>query len=154
MANKREELWVVIADAEHARVVVPPETRQFKTTLALDSAMAHKRSLDPRSDRPGRSQESASATRHAIQPKHDPHGLAKHDFLREVAHQVDEHATAHEFDRLVLVAPARALNDLRAALGSTARAKLTGAIETDLVNVPDHALYPHLESWWQAPEEL
>jgi protein required for attachment to host cells len=152
MPKKRERLWVVIADGEHARVVLPAPADQFKTTLALDSATAHKRSLDLGSDRPGRQQESATTTRHAIAPKHDPHELAKHDFLREVARQLDEHATAGEFDRLLLVAPARALSDLRAALGGAARAKLAGTIEKDLVNVPDHALHAHLESWWQAPE--
>jgi protein required for attachment to host cells len=152
MANKGEKLWVVIADGEHARVVMPAAANQFKTTLALDSAAAHKRSLDLGSDRPGRQQESASTTRHAITPKHDPHELAKHDFLREVARQLDEHAAQRDFDRLVLVAPDRALNDLRAALGNDARARLAGALDKDLVNIPDHALYSHLESWWQAPE--
>ena len=153
MANTGEKLWVVIADGEHARVVTPAAASQFKATLALDSVAAHKRSLDLGSDRPGRAQESATTTRHAIEPKHDPHELAKRDFLREVARQLDEHAAQHDFDRLVLVAPDRALNDLRSALGNDARAKLAGTLNKDLVNVPDHALYSHLETWWQAPEE-
>jgi protein required for attachment to host cells len=153
MAKRGEKLWLVIADGEHARVVMPAPANQFKTTLALDSATAHKRSIDLGSDRPGRTQESATTTRHAIAPKHDLHELAKHDFLREVARQLEEHAAQREFDHLVLVAPARALTDLRAALGSSARAKLSGAIEKDLVNVPDHSLHTHLETWWRAPEE-
>jgi protein required for attachment to host cells len=151
MNTKPEKLWVVIADGEHARVVTPTAAKQFATTLALDSAMAHKRSVDLGSDRPGRAQESATTTRHAIQPRYDPHALAEQAFVREVAHQLDEHAASSDFDRLVLVAPARALNDLRAAMGAEAQARLAGTLAKDLVNVPDHALYAHLDRWWEAP---
>jgi len=151
MVKKPEQLWVVIADGEHARVVVPAPARQFATTLALDSATAHKRSADLVSDRPGRGQESASTTRHAIEPRHDPHELAEQAFVRDVARQLDEHAAGGEFDRLVLVAPTRALNNLRSAIGAVAQARLAGTLAKDLVNVPDHALYAHLEAWWEAP---
>jgi protein required for attachment to host cells len=151
MGTKGDKLWIVIADGEHARVVMPAAAKQFVTALALDSATAHKRSADLASDRPGRAQESASTTRHAIQPRHDPHALAEQVFVREVARQLDEHAAAGEFDRLVLVAPDRALNDLRAAIGGKARVRIEGTLAKDLVNVPDHGLYPHLETWWEAP---
>ena len=151
MKKKPEKLWVVIADGEHARVVTPAPAKQFATALALDSAAAHKRSADLASDRPGRTQESAGTTRHAIQPRHDPHELAEQAFVREVAHQLDEHAASGEFDRLVLVAPARALNGLRAAMGAQTQARIAGTLAKDLVKVPDHALYAHLENWWEAP---
>ena len=130
--------------------MTPAPGNQFKTALALDSAAAHKRSVDLGSDRPGRTQESATATRHAVQPKHDPHELAKQDFLREVARQLD--AAGAEFDALVLVMPDRALGEVRDALGTEARGKVKGELAKDLVNVPDHLLYPHLEQWWSAPE--
>ena len=147
---KSERLWVVIADGEHARVVTAAPANQFKTALALDSVTAHKPSRDLGSDRPGRAQESATATRHAVQPKHDPHELAKQDFLHEVARQLDAHAA--EFDALVLAAPDRALNELRGALAAPIRAKLRGEVAKDLVNVPDHQLFSHLQQWWEAPE--
>ena len=112
---KHERVWVVIADGEHARLVTPAPAKQFKSTTALDLVSAHKHSRDLGTDRPGRTQESASATRHAIEPKHDPHELAKQDFLREVAREID--AAHGEFDALVLVAPDRARVELRDALG-------------------------------------
>ncbi len=149
--KKAEKLWVVIADGEHARVVMPAPAQQFATTLALDSAAAHKRSAELVSDRPGRGHESATTTRHAIAPRHDPHELAEQAFVREVARQLDEHAAGGEFDRLVLVAPTRALNNLRSAIGANARARLAGTLAKDLVKVPDHTLYAHLEAWWEAP---
>ena len=148
MKTRRQKLWVVIADGEHARVVTPAPAKQFATMLALDSVTAHKRSVDLGSDRPGRGQESATTTRHASQPRHDPHELAEQAFVRDVAHQLDEHAASGDFDRLVLVAPTRALHELRTAIGGEVRGLLVGTLAKDLVNVPDHALYPHLEAWW------
>jgi protein required for attachment to host cells len=152
MTVKKSVVWVVVMDGEHARVVAPtPSHGQFATTLALDSATAHLRSQDIGTDRPGRSFESASPTRHTIAPRQDLHQAAKHDFVLEVAGQLNEHAIAGDFDHLVLVAPGHALHDLRAALGAAADAKVVGTLVKDLTKTPDSALASHLAEWWQKP---
>jgi protein required for attachment to host cells len=145
--RKADKLWLVIADGEHGRVGVSAPGKQFVTTLALDTATAHKRSADLVSDRPGRAQESAT-TRYAIAPRHDPHAMAEQALAREVARQFDGHAVGRAFDRLVLVAPTRVLSNLRAAISTGAQTRLAGTLAKDLVKVPDHALYAHLEAWW------
>ncbi len=143
------KLWVLIADGEHARVVSPsPEHLQFATHSAFDSATAHLASHDLGTDRPGRSFESMGTLRHAITPRQDPHQAAKHDFLVRVAHQMNEQAKAGAFDRLVLVAPAHALHDLREAMSAQSRDKMVGSLGKDLTKVPDHDLSSHLAEWW------
>ena len=92
-----------------------------------------------------------AAGRHAAAPRSDPHLLAKHRFVVEVAEQINQHAHGHVFDQLVLIAPAHALHDLRAALSKTATAKVVGSETHDLVKIPDHALPSHLAKWWLAP---
>jgi protein required for attachment to host cells len=153
MTSRRDSrLWVLIADGEHARVVAPtPFVDSFASVEGLDSLMAHRRSSDLGTERPGRVHESASTTRHAIEPRHDLHREAKHAFSVEVAAQME--AQAADFDRLVVVAPPRALHDLRAALGPASAAKLVATLERDLVNVPDGDLGPHLVEWWAAPHK-
>ena len=151
-ASKQPRVWVLIADGEHARVVTPLESSgQFATVIAFDSTSAHLRSADLGSDKPGRSFESASITRHSISPRSDPHANAKHHFIHDVAALLDQHDLKHEFDRLVLVAPAHALSDLREALGKSATAKVVGSMPKDLVKVSDHDLTDHLAEWWLAP---
>ena len=141
--GKQPIVWVVIADGEHARVVVPTATpHHFTTHLVYDSVDAHKQSSDLGGERAGR---------HAAAPRSDPHLLAKHRFVVEVAEQINQHANGHVFDQLVLVAPAHALHDLRAALSKTATAKVVGSETHDLVKIPDHALPSHLAKWWLAP---
>lgn len=151
MKDKRVRTWVLLADGEHARVVVPAPRHQFHQLTSLDSAMAHKRSAALGTDRPGRSFESASPTRHAIEPRTDPHRSAKHEFLDFLAGHLAEADRADTFDRLVLVAPAEALHELRARLDGPVTAKLTATLTKDLVKIPIAELATHLEAFWTAP---
>jgi len=153
MAGSKTTTWVLIADGEHARVVVPVAGHQFRTVNSLDSTTAHRRSADLGTDEPGRSYESANPARHAIEPKTDPHRAAKLDFVRYLADQMNEAATGGQYDRLVLVAPAHALHDLREALGHEASARLNGTLGKDLVKVADADLAGHLDEFWSPPAE-
>lgn len=151
MAGKNTKTWILLADGEHARVVVPTEHRHFRTITSLDSATAHQRSADLGTDRPGRSFESANPTRHAIEPKTDPHRAAKEEFAHYLAERMNEAAAEGQYDRLVLVAPAHALHDLRAALDGLAASRLDGTLGKDIVKVPDGELASHLEAFWTPP---
>ena len=73
--------------------------------------------------------------------------MAKDTFTRLVAEELSAAAARDEFDELLLVAPPRALHELREALDATAKAKLVGTLEKDLVKTPDHALWPHVRQW-------
>jgi protein required for attachment to host cells len=149
---KNPVVWVVVADGEHARVVIPTAVEgQFGTSIAFDSTTAHMRSRDLGTDHPGRVHESTSASRSAVSPRHDPHELAKTKFVVEVARLLNEHSAQKEFDQLVLVAPSHALHDLRAGLNTTTAAKVVGSVAKDFVKMPDHELSPHLKTWWLAP---
>ena len=137
-------LWIAIADGEHARIV-RPDGEALRTVRALDSAAAHRRSRDIGSDRPGRSFESANVAHHALAPKQDPHQLEEGRFVNFVAELLND--ARDEFDALLLVAPPRALQNLREALDDGTRKKLVGSLEKDLVKTPDHDLWPHVREW-------
>lgn len=140
-------LWIAIADGEHARFVQPDGNDALRTVEALNSASAHLRSRDLGTDRPGRSFESSSPAHHAVGQRHDLHTMEKQKFVRLVAEQLNAAATRNDFDELVLVAPPRALHELREALTPDSAAKLVGTLEHDLVKTPDHELGPHLRDW-------
>ena len=140
-------LWIAIADGEHARFVKPDGDNALRTLNALDSASAHLRSRDLGSDRPGRSFESSGSAHHAVGERHDPHRLEKDKFAHLVAEQLNAAAANGDFDQLLLVAPPRALHELREALDDTTVKLLIGTLEKDLVKTPDHELWPHLRQW-------
>jgi protein required for attachment to host cells len=144
----RESLWIVVADGEHARIVVrDTETGALHTAREITSASAGARSADLGTDRPGRSFESGQPGRHAITPRHDLHEEEKEKFLHAVAAEVNAAAAAHRFHRLLLVAPSRAMAPLRAALSAEAEARVAHALAKDLVKVPDHELHDHVRAW-------
>jgi protein required for attachment to host cells len=140
-------LRIVIADGEHARFVQPDADNVLRTVGSLDSAPAHLRSRDLGADRPGRVVESGASAHHAVGPQHDLHAMAKERFAKLVGEQLNEAAGRDEFDELVLVAPPRALRELREALDAATQAKLVGMLEKDLVKTPDHELWAHVKEW-------
>ncbi len=140
-------LRIAIADGEHARFVQPDADNVLRTVGALDSASAHLRSRDLGTDRPGRAFESSASAHHAVGPRHDPHAMEKERFAKLVGEQLNAAAGRDEFDELVLVAPPRALRELREALDAVTQAKLVGMLEKDLVKTPDHELWPHVKEW-------
>src|SRR6266567_6023483 len=123
--SKHQKLWVVIADGEHARIVVPAAAAgSVQTHAGFDAQAAHKRSADLGADRLGRSFESSGNIRHAIAPKHDLKALEKQRFEHFIADRLNEASEHVTFDRLVLVAPARALNKIRERIDQTTARKL------------------------------
>ena len=68
-------------------------------------------------------------------------------FIRLIGEQVNTASGRDEFDELLLVAPPRALHELRGALDVATQAKLVGTLEKDLVKTPDHELWPHVREW-------
>jgi protein required for attachment to host cells len=140
-------LRIVVADGEHARFVQPTAGNTLRTIGAVDSAWAHLRSHDIGSDRPGRSFESAASARHAVGPRHGLQALEKEKFVRLVGEQINAASACREFDRLLLVAPPRALHELRKTLDGATQAKVVGTLQRDLVKTPDHKLWPHVREW-------
>ncbi len=153
MSQQRSQpvIWVLVADGEHARVVVPAVREgQFATRIAFDSTSA---SLphDAGAGEVDRRFEAAEAGHHAEKPARDPKALGEQGFAVSVAQHLTAHALRHDFDQLVLVAPGRTLHHLRDALGAQATAMVVGSMTKDYAGLSDHELSPYLGKWWHAP---
>jgi protein required for attachment to host cells len=144
----RSITWYVVADGGRARIV-QKRTRQgdrpeaFDTLREVVSADLHRATHDLGTERPGRTHESATSGRHAVQPRQDLHRAEKQNFAHEVAALLSEASQRDEFDMLVLVAPAHALSDLRQALDAPTRRKVTAELQKDLTKVPNADLAKH-----------
>lgn len=144
--RQHEHMLIIIADGEHARYVRPSPTHVLHTERRIDSATAHKRASDLKSDGPGASYHSDSTAHHALAPRHDPHRSAAENFSRFIADEVNA-MPASGFDALLVVAPAHSLAIILEHLHGTAKARLAGSIAKDLTKVPDDALWPHLQDF-------
>lgn len=142
---KPTKSWIVIADGAHARVFENRGPGQGLTPLPEEEAHhGHKPSREIDADRPGRSHDRFGPGRHAMEPPSDAHRSEKQRFAEALAARLNTKAQAGSFDRLILVAPAKTLGDLRNALSKETRARVQAELSKDLTHIAAQDLPRHL----------
>ncbi len=139
--------WILIADGARARIVLndgPGHGVKALPGHVFESEVPAGREI--MADRQGRSFESSGDGRHAMEPPSDPRRLKKQSFAGELAVHLHEACLRKEFDRLIVVAPAVTLGDLRKAMTDPVRKVLTAELSKDLTHLPNGDLPKHLES--------
>jgi len=132
-----DRVWIVVADGGQARVLgITGDRRGLAVLREMASVDAHRRTQDLVADRPGRSFESASVTRHAIAPRHDAHEAARQRFINQLAVMLIEDNRARQFDELILIIPAGLSGTLRDALDDATRARVRETLVKDLTKAP------------------
>lgn len=86
-------------------------------------------------DRPGRSLSSVGTARSAVEEV-DWHHIAKERFAGEIAEALYRHAHDNRFDKLVVVAPAKILGNLRKAFHAEVADRVVGEISKELTSHP------------------
>jgi protein required for attachment to host cells len=147
LAMKKTTTWVLLADHERAHVLAndgpgrglqPVDGMEFSTELH--------RAGELMTDRLPRSVNSQTGMRHGIEPRIDPHRQEAAKFVAQVAQAVSSAAARHQFDRLILVAPPRALGELRDALPQQVRARIHAELDLDLTRASMTDVEAHLAS--------
>jgi protein required for attachment to host cells len=137
--------WILIADGARARVLQNSGPgKGVQQVVGCDYRTSHEADREIRADRPGRTFDSAGAGRHAMEATSSPHRMAKDDFARALMSDLErKHATGN-FDRLLIVAPPRALGDLRHHIPGALKSVLVGEVHKDLTHVPNDELAAHI----------
>ncbi|NUJ80203.1 host attachment protein [Methylocystis sp. FS] len=86
-------------------------------------------------DRPGRSFTSFSPGRSAVQNV-DWHELEEERFARAMADRINQAAESGELDAIAIVAPPKALGEIRKELSAKAQSKVVGELAKDLTRHP------------------
>ncbi|CCJ07981.1 host attachment protein [Methylocystis sp. SC2] len=86
-------------------------------------------------DRPGRSFTSFSPGRSAVQNV-DWHELEEERFARAMADRINQAAESGELDAIAIVAPPKALGEIRKELSVKAQSKVVGELAKDLTRHP------------------
>ncbi len=137
--------WILIADGARARIFANlGPGKGIETVDGGEFGADHRPDRDIVSDKPGRSFESVGDTRHAYEPRHDPHRELKRAFSEELAAMLDEKLAAKAYDRVILVAPPAMLGDLRAALSAHVKGAVYAELDKDLTKTPVAELPQHL----------
>jgi protein required for attachment to host cells len=140
--------WVLVGDGQKALLL-----QNHGDAGLLDLRRLSVRSNDNPStaeqgtDKPGRSFSSASQGRSSYEGT-DWHALGETRFATELAAEINRAAQAHEFKKLVVVAPPKALGDLRSEFSQEAQKRISAEINKDLTN---HTI-PEIEKLLQSYE--
>ncbi len=140
---KSRVVWVLVADGARGRVF-QKQPEGLRHLDGFDFVGENLKDQDLAKDKPGRSFESSNSTRHAYEPKTDPHEYQKQLFARRLSDFVNKAQEKGEFDELVLVTPAKTLGDLRAHLGKESLQKVKHEILKDVSKLSDHELGKYL----------
>lgn len=143
---KPTRTWILVADGGRARILeAAGRGKGVHLVSGLEASLDNPPSHLQGRDRPGRVHESVGYTRHAVEPKQDPHRVMEADFASQLAETLGNYAASKSFDRLVLVAPPTMLGELRKALPPDAREKVAAEIDKDLTHVGDDDIPSHIE---------
>jgi protein required for attachment to host cells len=130
--------WVLVADGKRAQLYSnagPDHGLERVPNGSYEAALPPTHAGAAISERPGRVHESASTTRHGIEPRVDPRRALKSAFAAGLAETLDAGLARGACQRLVLVAPPRALGELREHLSPRGRAAVAGEIVKDLTQL-------------------
>jgi len=144
---KPQRTWILIADGAQGRILENEGPgKGLVAVQAMEYKPARKATSELGVERPGRVHDRQGPGRHAIAPRADWQRQEKQNFAAELARLLEDAAQRGSYERLILVAPPKALGDLRKALGRHARDRIYGELPKDLTHVSDHEIAPHLES--------
>jgi protein required for attachment to host cells len=146
MLKRHETTWVLVCDGARGRIFVHRGPGSgLELVSSEDHAASHRSTHEMGSERPGRTFDSTgTGGRHAMEPRVDWHRFEKQHFAREMAALVNQAASDKLFDRLIVVAPARTLGELRGALDLHLGPRLAGELAKDLTHLDGHELAGHL----------
>ncbi len=142
---KRIITWILVADGSQARLFCNDGPGRGVAPLFDDLLTGcNLPGREIMSDRPGPAFDSMGQGRHAKEPRTDPREVEKRRFAHAPAAMQEDGLNQGGFDCLVLVAPPRALGQLRDELSKSARDKVSAELTKDLTQTPLHELPEHL----------
>jgi len=138
--------WVVVCDGRKALICRNVGDEKFINLKVIEErAIDNPPTRAQGTDRPGRTQSSASTERSAV-GQTDWHDEAERAFLKEIAARLHEAVASGAARGIVLAAPPRALGMIRPFLSQPTVQALRAEIDKDYVNVPISELEERLKS--------
>jgi protein required for attachment to host cells len=136
LADKQRSL-IVVADRETARFF---RHAHPGATLEPAGGIEHPSAGETRSDRPGRTFDSAGQGRHAMEPQTTYQEAERYTMAADVAAAAHIALDDGDVDRLVLIAEPKILGELRQALRKSARERVVLELGSHLTQADPNEL--------------
>jgi protein required for attachment to host cells len=135
---------VLVADGARGRLFRFEKGRLTPADNA-DRVGTRLRAREIEADKPGRSFDSSGRHRHALAPSTDARRSAEQAFAQAVAQWMDEEASRGAFDHLIVVAPPRALGELRRAFTKEVARRIIGTVKKELTTLSAAEVLAHID---------
>ncbi|MDR3450483.1 MAG: host attachment protein [Alphaproteobacteria bacterium] len=96
-------------------------------------------------DRRGQTSSSNSPTYNTYEPQGDIHEELKRRFMKSIADKLHKAAESKSFDRLILVAPAKMIGELKEHMAADLQKRVVATLSKDLTHYQGEALMAHLQ---------
>ncbi|WP_429925685.1 host attachment protein (plasmid) [Agrobacterium vitis] len=137
--------WILVADARKALLLRNAGTASA-LMLEVEEVIEAPRNAAAReqgTDRPGR---TATGSRRSSLGQTDFHELEEDRFVSMVAEKLEGLREENGIRMLIVIAPPKALADLREAMPETVRKRIVAEYDRDFVNLPLGEIEKHLSS--------
>lgn len=138
--------WIVVANRSGARVFENLGPGSGLTRLfEIDHPEGRLKDQDFTSDDKGRTHDRVGQGSHKMEPGESPSEHEDRQFARDLAAALTRGLEQHHYTRLYLVAEARFMGEIKAALDKKTATLLDATLDKDLVHVEDRDIAGHLD---------
>lgn len=90
----------------------------------------------------------------AYEPRMDPKKVKVNDFLRQIAHDIEDERNKHQLEKLILIAPPQISGLLFQHLNKHTMGLIINHIQKDLFYLKDHELITYLQTHAEFPDPI
>jgi protein required for attachment to host cells len=146
MVKKAQKIWVIVSDGVHAQVYVITNVRPLRIEALSSGHFQGRKLAQPHTDHAGTARhfDADGGARHPVTRHTDPHRIDKEVFAEHLAEFINDAGRQNLFNRLVLVAPDRALGDLRRELDQDVQNKIKIEVDGEWTKLSRANLEKHL----------
>jgi protein required for attachment to host cells len=138
------ESWVVVCDGAKALIMQNAGDNQLMNLQVHETMkQPNEADRDIGADKPGRSHQANGHSGSAVEET-SWHDQAEEAFLKLVAAKLDDLVRQKDARRIVLVAPPKALGQIRPSLSADTKAAITAEVAKDLTSFPIDQIERHL----------
>ena len=152
-ALETSEVLVVVFDGARARFFHYWPNGKLAPLQEMESGL-HRNNQETVTDKPGRAFSSVGHGRSAIEPKHDPHKMEKHNFVHAIVKLLDDAYDQGKFERLAVVAPKRSLGEFRELASPKLHKVVWREVAKDLMHFSNEELSERLASDFAPKREI
>jgi protein required for attachment to host cells len=136
--------WIVVANSTRARIFEAPNNNDLKEIEEMSHPEGRLRNHELVSDRPGRTYESASTTRHAVEPKTNPQSVEFEHFADSLVDHLKKAHQEGKFKKLYLSATPAFLGMLRPKISREVASTIAAEYNVDLTLMGAAEIRKHL----------